>query len=204
MKLRAIASLPLAAVTLLAMAGCSDDQSKDDTAKPTEQVTQQEKPADQATDPAEPTTQEPVEPAEPTDAVTSDAPVDPGEEGDDDTDLGDSNVNQGTFTATIDGQPFTLNDGKVMCSISDTETAIVASDGDKGLAATFGSDGELQALTMGATPGGQLAYSGGTGTITKSVAEGKHFEAEGSAPFVDTDNPTQVQEKPFTLVVDCE
>lgn len=178
---RTIVTLGATTILTLSLAACGGTDEAASTAA--------DKPAEQTTATTEPT--EATETTEPADTSATDAPS-----------------TGGSFTASIDGEPFTIDDALVVCQDQGgtMKIAIGPSDpsgDDQAIAVMIDSSGNVTTLAMGSASGKNLAVANGQGSA-KATVDGSTYDIKGEGMVVDASNPTaQPENKPFELKVEC-
>lgn len=114
----------------------------------------------------------------------------------------------GSYTATLAGEEFTVDESQVVCTEAAGAMNIAVGptnpSGDAKAIAVVIKDDKVTALTMGSAEGKGITYAAEAGQGSATVeADGKSYTITGEGMFVDVANPGMPELKPFELQVTC-
>lgn len=114
----------------------------------------------------------------------------------------------GSYTATLAGEEFTVDENQVVCTDAAGAMNIAVGptnpSGDAKAIAVVIKDDKVSALTMGSAQGKGITYAPETGQGSATVkADGKSYTITGEGMFVDVANSGMPELKPFELQVTC-
>lgn len=120
-------------------------------------------------------------------------------------------VEGGSYTASIDGEPFEVTDPTTVCTDVDGDMAIAVGSTEggpdvQGISILIGADDSVMSVAMGSTSGRNLAYApeAGFGEATASV-DGDTYTVTGSGLVADMNDPmaATLDPVPFEVSVTC-
>lgn len=131
------------------------------------------------------------------------------EETDEDTTDVDDVSTGGSYTATLDGEEFTVDEGMIVCTEAAGAMNIAVGPTNpnaeaKAIAAVIEGD-QVTALTMGSAQGQAITYAAEAGQGSATVeTDGNTYTITGEGLFADVANPGMPELKPFELQVTCD
>lgn len=126
----------------------------------------------------------------------------------DDIDVDDVSTG-GSYTATLDGEEFTVDEGMIVCTDTGGVMNIAVGPTNpnaeaKAIAAVIEGD-QVTALTMGSAQGQAITYAAEAGQGSATVeTDGNTYTINGEGLFADVANPGMPELKPFELQVTCD
>lgn len=165
------------------LAACSDDKGSS-----TEQTTEQTQADETASESTE------SDGATDTEADTADTAV-------------EGISTSGSYEATLDGQPFVVDEEMVACVVDGSEMTLAVGPesptDDANVITVHISNDAVQAVAMGATSGAALVYGPGTGSADLTV-DGNTYTIIGEGMYADMNNPGIPENKPFEVKITCD
>lgn len=119
---------------------------------------------------------------------------------------GPAGAESGSYSASIDGEPYTVDNPIITCDKDGDAMVLDVSSlypGGAGDIMVVIDDGSVSLVTMGATSGRGIRYlDGGPGSVSATVS-GSTYTITGEARYVDLDDPTASGSKPFDVTITC-
>jgi len=111
------------------------------------------------------------------------------------------------LSITIDGEPFEVSDPTVVCEeIGGVLTIAVGSmSGADGIGATLttGDAPTVKTVALGSLDGSAMAWAEGAPGEASATKDGSTYTITGSMSAVDINDPTNLEETPFEMVIPC-
>ena len=114
----------------------------------------------------------------------------------------------GSYTASIDGAPYVIDDASVACVKAEGTTTLtvasLSSTRDKSIIVLLNDSGGVTGLTIGIEGGQRIGYieSAPVGSATATI-DGSTYTITGSAPYVNTSTPAASGLKSYDITITC-
>ena len=114
----------------------------------------------------------------------------------------------GSYTASVDGAPYVIDDASVACVKAEGMTTLtvasLSSTRDKSIIVLLNDSGGVSGLTIGIEGGQRINYVEGApvGSATATI-DGSTYTITGSAPYVNTSTPAASGLKSYDITITC-